>query len=67
MITDVLGLGNTDTDGEETHTRKCDRSEIVEKHVDDLLTQWNDNFEQTTQRALEESDESTSLVDSNVV
>ncbi|MED6153301.1 hypothetical protein PIB30_100579 [Stylosanthes scabra] len=50
----------------ETHTRKRDRS-VVEKRVDDLLTEFSANLEQATQQAQEEGDESADTVDPNAV
>ncbi|MED6164032.1 hypothetical protein PIB30_085740 [Stylosanthes scabra] len=49
-----------------THTHKRDRS-IVEKHTDDLLTEYSTNLEQATQQAQEEGDESVAAVDPDVV
>ncbi|MED6161450.1 hypothetical protein PIB30_060843 [Stylosanthes scabra] len=48
----------------ETHARKHDNS-VVEKHADDLL--FSANFEQATQHAQEEGDETPGTVDPNVV
>ncbi|MED6218948.1 hypothetical protein PIB30_031288 [Stylosanthes scabra] len=62
-------LDREPTDAEvfrETHTRKRDRS-IVEKRVDDLLTEFSANLEQATQHAQEEGDEGAVTVDPNVV
>ncbi|MED6207598.1 hypothetical protein PIB30_037205 [Stylosanthes scabra] len=50
----------------ETHTRKHDRS-IVEKRAEDLMTKFSANFDQATQQAQEEGDESVATVDPNVV
>ncbi|MED6123064.1 hypothetical protein PIB30_045754 [Stylosanthes scabra] len=50
----------------ETHTQKRDRS-IVEKRADDLLTEFFANFEQATQQAQEEGDETAGTVDPDVV
>ncbi|MED6108858.1 hypothetical protein PIB30_028178 [Stylosanthes scabra] len=50
----------------ETHTRKRDRS-IVEKRADDLLTKFSANFEQATQQAQEEGDETAVTIDPDVV
>ncbi|MED6160659.1 hypothetical protein PIB30_053519 [Stylosanthes scabra] len=62
-------LDRSPTDAEvfrATHTRKRDRS-IVEKRVDDLLTEYSANLEQATQQAQEEGDESAATVDLDVV